>query len=238
MHLHPVLSALFVVAVGVLWLIRKDLVDEPVSNQPSVPRKMELSEVQVRSFQSGRARVLDLRGRRVVSNATHTEMQLEPVEGVVTENGAQVVRFRADRGSRQPSKAGEQLVFQGSCNAVSSDGKAMQSEEIHYYPRSGQLSSPARATVVTSDARVTGDRFETSIQMRTGVVTGHVSIISSWIPAGQNAGPRTTGSGVLSPAPKVTRDEVRREAGRGNEKAGVRAERKRPRTSRRGGRKR
>ncbi|MBI3891490.1 MAG: hypothetical protein HY303_08175, partial [Candidatus Wallbacteria bacterium] len=201
MRNHPVLSFCFMLAMSVLWLIRKDLVSVPVPEEPPKAKRVELLEVQVRSFQSAKRRVIDLKGQRVVTNEKDTEMDLEPVEGTVTENGGHVIRFRADRGTKRPSKAGELLDFLGRCDAVTWDGRSIHSAEILYYPHSGQVQTPGPATVLTSDTRVTGDRFETSTRLRTGVVTGNVEIVSTWKPHSAVATAHTTRAVPVAPPP-------------------------------------
>ncbi|MBI3893037.1 MAG: hypothetical protein HY303_16085, partial [Candidatus Wallbacteria bacterium] len=124
-----------------------------------------------------------------------------PVEGTVTENGGHVIRFRSDRGNKRPSKAGEMLDFLGRCDAVTWDGRSIHSAEILYYPNTGQVQTPGPATILTSDTRVTGDRFETSTRLRTGVVTGNVEIVSTWKPHSAAASAHTT-KAVSVPPPR------------------------------------
>ncbi len=185
------LTVLLLLGISVLWLIRKDLVGTGDVAEPALPKMVQMVDVRVRSFGSG-SRVLELRGSKILSNAEDTEMDLEPVEGLLREEGRETVRFRAAHARKRATKAGDTLEFRGGCRAASDDGRWLESELLLYYPRTGMLESPGRATLVTSDTTLAGDRFETSTQLKTGLVTGKVVITTTRLPSGAGAGPATS----------------------------------------------
>ncbi|MBI4872039.1 MAG: hypothetical protein HY814_10795 [Candidatus Riflebacteria bacterium] len=205
MRPHPFVAVLLLLAVALLWPIRRDLVGRSEPSESPRPKMVEMVEPRVRSFMG--SRTLELRGLKIQANETEDEMTLSPVKGTLTESGVETVRFSSAKARRFTTRTFELVEFLGQVRASGEQGRRLDSEKIVYSPRTGRLESPGRATLVTKDATITGDRFETSTQLRSGMVVGHVIVTTDSLPAPATAAtthpasPATPSNPTTSPVP-------------------------------------
>ncbi len=188
---------LLLIALALAWIVRDDFIGSAVEEGKRKEQKIEWTDVRVRSYAVGEGRVLHLDGDQVISDSDVTEMDLVPINGVMKEDDEERLWFDAERGKRRTSKAGQVLELEGQVHARATGDRSLASERLLYYPSTGRIHSPGRATLITSRSRLVGDRLETGTDLDDGIVRGNVEIATTHL-EGEPASSPSTGSTTAS----------------------------------------